>query len=115
MSRSALETLHAVADVAGSVLLLLAFLLLVAAIVALYMLWRGLRMARSEVATLAPRVVDYAVRTETGVDEGSATMLEPQIRAISAWAGIRAGVRALVTGAPSPPPETEPSPQRTDI
>lgn len=117
MPQTNLETLSTLANLSASFLLLVAFLLLVVAIVALYMIWRGIRMARDQVAILAPQVLAYTLQAQEGTYGASEEMLTPQIHAISLWAGVKAGVYTLITGATrprTPHPPVVPRLGRTD-
>ena len=102
MPQTNLETLSTLANLSASFLLLISFLLHVVAIVALYMIWRGIRMARDQVAILAPQVLAYTLQAQEVTYGTSDEMLTPQIHAISLWAGVRAGVYTLITGATRP-------------
>ena len=90
------DTRILLASCAGSFLLLLAFLFLSVLTVALYMLWRGLRMARAQLPVHMAHGVSYALRAERSTQSTAGSVIEPQIRVASALAGIRAGTRALI-------------------
>ncbi len=102
MLQISLETLHTLANLSASFLLLVAFLILVAVIVLLYLLWRGIRIARTQVAILAPQVLDYTLEAQAGTHGAADDLISPQIQAISLWVGLRAGAHTLLTGAPRP-------------
>lgn len=102
------EQLNALANLAGSFLMVVAFLLLVAGTVLLYMVWRGLKMARAEIHVIAPLLLDRARRTQGSIVARSDAVTTPQIRILSGWAGARAGLRALFTGRPALPDVPEP-------
>jgi len=109
MPTAAPETLRVLANLAASFLLLLAFLSLSVVTVALAMLWRGLKLGRAGVPHFAPRLVEYARRVEAETRHATAVVLEPQVRLLSQWAGVKAGMRAFVSGtfggpAGGPPP-----------
>lgn len=90
------DTLTLAANCAASVLMLLAFLLLVAGAVVLYSVARALRATRRALparSATARRIVDEAaLATHRKTD----ALVRPHIAAASAWAGIRAGAKALV-------------------
>jgi hypothetical protein len=100
MLQISLETLHTLANLSASFLLLVAFLILTAVIVVLYLLWRGIRMARAQVAILAPQVLSYTLEAQTGTHGAAEELVSPQIRAISLWVGLQAGAQTLLTGMP---------------
>jgi len=97
------------ATAAGSLIVLVAFVLLVAASAALFMVWRGLLRARAEVGPLALRARELARETEDTTAGAAHAVLGPQIRAASAWAGLKAAARALARSrAPTPRPAERP-------
>jgi len=90
------DTRILLANCAGSFLLLLAFLLLALAITGAFMLWRGLRVARRELPSVAARAATHVSRAERATQDTAVSVVEPQIRVASAWRGLVAGSRALV-------------------
>jgi len=76
----------------------IAFLVLAAATVVLFMLWRGLIIARREGAEYVRRVLAYVAAAEDQARRTALTSLEPQIRVASAVAGVRAAARVLIGG-----------------
>lgn len=98
------------ANIAGSFLLLVAFLIMAVIAVALFMLWRGLLAAEPEVRQLVRQLADYVRQTESITHETAQSVLRPQISIASTWVGLKAGARALAARAPrsagEPPPET---------
>ncbi|RIL09465.1 hypothetical protein DCC79_10980 [bacterium] len=98
MTRGEWEAIHAVANVAASFLSFLLFLALVAVIVGLFMLWRGLRLARGHLAAAAPRAVARVLAVQAGTTAVADAVVAPQVRLLSRWAGAKAGARALWRG-----------------
>jgi hypothetical protein len=96
MTQSQLEILRASANVAGAILLFLQFLALVAVAVVLYMLWRGLRAARARLASAMPQVLAHVQHVQSTTTATADAIVAPQVRLLSAWAGVKAGARALL-------------------
>jgi hypothetical protein len=91
------------ANCAGSFLLLLLFLVLLSAAVGLVVVARYLRLARRELPGLMARAEGYALTVEETTHTTAEAVVEPQIRVASAWAGLKAGARALLgRGDPEP-------------
>lgn len=90
------ETRFLLANCAASFLLLLAFITFVGLTAALYLFVRGLTMARDGTPTYAAQTLTYVEGAEQRTRETASSVLEPQIRAASAVAGLKAGWRALV-------------------
>jgi hypothetical protein len=92
------ETRQILAHFAEGFLILLVFLVLCAATVVLYMLWRGLLVARREGPAYVWRVLEYVGAAEAQARNTAHTSLDPQIRIVSGWAGAKAAARALIGG-----------------
>lgn len=101
------ETRAILAHLSEGFLIALAFLALSASTVVLYMLWRGLIIARREGPPYVWRVLDYVTAAESQARVTAHTSLDPQIRLVSGWAGVKAATRVLVSG-PAALPEALP-------
>lgn len=92
------ETRLLLANCAGSFLLLLAFIFMAFLTVAAFMLFRGLQQVRraapERIGVAAGLASSAAARTR----ETATAVVSPQVRLASAWAGVRAGARALLSG-----------------
>ncbi len=66
----------------------------------LWLLGRGLSIARVHADRIALWLTDRAQRGEALTRASVREMAEPQIRALSTWAGLRAGLRSLMSGLP---------------
>jgi hypothetical protein len=103
------ETRALLADLSASLILAGVFLVLVLCTVLAFLLARGLGAARRG----APQRLELATRYALGAARQSRqtalAVIEPQVRVMSAWAGIRAGARALLAGGTKPPEAGEPA------
>ncbi len=84
------------ANLAGSFLLLVAFLLLAVSAVVLFMLWRGLAVVRPELVRLVREAGRYVREADVAARQTLHAVITPQIRIASSWVGLKAGARALV-------------------
>jgi|GEM_PF-5514013 hypothetical protein len=107
------ETRTILADLGASFLLLLVFVALCLATVVLYLVWRGVKMGRVQGPVYMVQVLDYIRAAEDSARDLSETSIEPQVRIVTTWAGLKAGARALIHGPgafESPPGEDESPP-----
>jgi hypothetical protein len=89
------ETRLMLASCAGSALLLLLFVLLVMASAALFLVWRGLRVARQAAPEQLARIEAGAARAHLVTHDAAVHAVAPQVRLASGWIGLKAGWRAL--------------------
>ena len=95
------QTRALLADLAASLLLAALFVIFVLAAVAAYLVVSGLRIARREAPLRLDRAAGYAREAATYAVETSTAVIAPQVRLVSTWAGVRAGVRSLLGRGPS--------------
>ncbi len=97
-------------DVATSILLLAAFLILAATVAALALAWRGVRAARRELGPGLRRMEAVIAEMESTTVHTAEGVVGPPIRVASTWAGVRAAARTLFGGATDPAPTDGPPP-----
>jgi hypothetical protein len=110
MSPQTQQFVHLLASLAGSALLALVFVMLVGVCVLLWLSGRGLKLARKNVALLAAQILEHVTGAEAIARTEARALIEPQIGAVSALAGLQAGTRALLRG--GAPGEVRPAPIR---
>lgn len=98
MSQQTQDLIHVLASLAGSVLLGLVFVGLVALCVLLWLGGRALKMARGHVPAIAAQILDRTALVEARTKVEAQSIIQPQIEAVSALAGVQAGARALLRG-----------------
>lgn len=101
MQQSAIRWVEVLAGLAGSFLLLLVFVVLLALCAVLWLLGKGLRLARARAPQIALWIQDRLQAGEQAMQRSAEDILRPQIEALSTWEGVKAGLKTLVT--PSPP------------
>lgn len=89
------DTLSALANVAASAMLTGVFLSFLLLTVLAYLAARGLREARRQSPDQLARAARLARDASVQVRETSLSVVRPQVRLASTWAGIRAAVRAI--------------------
>ena len=107
------ETRTILADLSASFLLLMMFVALCLFTVVLYMVWRGVKIGRAQGPVYMVQVLDYIRAAEVSARDLAETSIEPQVRIVTAWAGVKAGARALIHGPDAfelPPGEDEAPP-----
>ena len=99
------ETRFLLANCGASLLLFVAFLLLALLTAGSYLLWRGLMQVRAAVPEGMSRIGVGADLVAARTRATTVAVVSPQIRLVTAWAGLRAGVRALLgrSSAPAAP------------
>lgn len=95
--------LIAAANCAGAFLMLVLFVLLVISAVVLHLSWRGLIASRGNVPEAMGILVTYIQQLQQGTASTTQALIGPQVTVASRWAGLKAGLRAVLTGGPSPP------------
>lgn len=109
------ETRILLANCAGSFFLFLIFLIVAAGVVVLAMAWRGLKTVRRELHPLVARLEHYVREAEAATHATAEAVVEPQVQVQAAWAGVKAGARALFARPrPSKPPTRDPTGDPTD-
>ena len=93
----------AAANCAGAFLMLVAFVLLVIAAVALHLVWRALIAGRGNAPEAMGLLDTYAQQIQAGTVSTTRAAIEPQVAVASRWAGLKAGLRTIVFGPPPPP------------
>jgi hypothetical protein len=86
---------------AGSFLLLIVFVLLAAASVAVFMLWRGAGTVRPEVRRLVDELVQYALRTEGMTKNTARAVIDPQLEIVGRWVRLKTTALALIGREPA--------------
>lgn len=89
-------SLSLAADLAASLLLFIAVVLHAVAAVVLFALWRALRAAERAVPTALGAVDGRLEAVRAALQQGTRMAVSPQIDALAALAGARAGWSALV-------------------
>lgn len=84
------------ADVAASFLLLGLFVIHAVIAVVLFGLWRVLRMAERSLSPAMGRATDKLDQLRERLQVVTRSAVAPQVDMLSVWAGVRAGVAALV-------------------
>jgi hypothetical protein len=84
------------ANLAGSFLVLLAFVLLAIGAVVTFMLWRGIGTARPEVRRLMLLLEEQAAKAEVITKDTSRAVIEPQVAIVSRLVAVRTTVAALI-------------------
>jgi hypothetical protein len=92
-----MQTRVILASCSASFLLFGVFALFTALSVALYGAWRGLRGLRSGLSPQAANLQGYLQLARGHTTRATGAVVEPQIRWLSLWAGLRAALRALFT------------------
>lgn len=92
------ETRLLLANCAGSFLLLLAFIGMALLTVGAFMLFRGLQQVRRAAPERIGVASGLAASAAARTRETAAAVVAPQVRIASAWTGVRAGARALLSG-----------------
>jgi hypothetical protein len=100
--------LIAAANCAGAFLMLVAFVLLVVSAVALHFAWRGLKSGRGNMPEAMSLLAGYIRQLQQGTSSTTRAMVGPQVTVASRWAGLKAGLRTLVTGGSPPPADSTP-------
>jgi hypothetical protein len=115
MQPAAIQWVEVLAGLAGSFLLLLLFGLLLAACAALWLLGKGLGLARARAPQIAILIQERVVAGEQVMHRSAVDMVRPQIEALSNWEGVKAGVRTLIKPSPPSPasPASAPPPRST--
>jgi hypothetical protein len=92
-----MQTRTILASCSASFLLFGVFALFTALSVALYGAWRGLRSLRNGLGPKAANVQGYLQLARGHTSRATGAVVEPQIRWLSLWAGLRAALRALLS------------------
>ena len=94
--------IRAFANLSGSLLLAGILVGLVAGSAALWLVGRGLNLARREAALWAPKLLAYLLTFQARVDqEADERIFRPHVMGLSMVRGVRAGVAAFLRGSPS--------------
>lgn len=88
--------LQIAADLAASFLVMLLFVIELVAIVVLFGMWRGLKLARQKLPEFLHAADDGLQRVEDRTRETTDAVVRPQIALASRLAGLKAGARALI-------------------
>jgi hypothetical protein len=103
MSVEQAATIRALANLSGSFLLLGLLFGLIAGSAALWVVGRGLGIARREMRAWAPRLLAQTIAVQTRLDdEVDVRIYRPHVRGLSRIEGLKAGVAAFIRGAPPP-------------
>ncbi|MCC7018181.1 MAG: hypothetical protein IT332_00415 [Ardenticatenales bacterium] len=89
-------SLSTAADVAATFLLLGLFVIHAVIAAVLFGLWRVLRMAERSLSPAMGRATDQLDQLREILQTKTRAAVAPQVDALSAWAGVRAGVASLV-------------------
>lgn len=101
MSAAQAATIRALANLSGSFLLLGLLFMLIAGSAALWLVGRGLTLARREMRLWAPRLLAQTIAVQMRLEtEAETRIYQPHVRTWSRVRGLRAGVAAFIRGTP---------------